>query len=244
MKKTITILVLLVTGFCFGQSINDYKYVVVPERFEFQKSKDEYNINTLAKTLLEKHGFTVFSEEGLKPDELKLDRCLALYTDVQKIPGILQTKVIISLKDCNGRELFASEIGTSKEKNYNTAYNEAFRNAAKSFNFINYKYNGTDLSKAKATPNDTAPASASAGIATTGSSFEGLSLFAQPISNGYQLVDSTPKVVLRIYKTSKPDSFTAIAEGINGLVFKKDNEWYFEYYQNDQLVSRKLDIKF
>jgi hypothetical protein len=73
---------------------------------------------------------------------------------------------------------------------------------------------------------------------------EDVALFAQPIPNGYQLIDSTPKVVLRIYKTSKPDSFTAIAEGINGLVFKKDNDWYFEYYENDQLMSKKLNIKF
>jgi hypothetical protein len=37
-------------------------------------------------------------------------------------------------------------------------------------------------------------------------------LFAQPIANGYQLVDSTPKVVLKMYRTSQPDSYSANGE--------------------------------
>jgi hypothetical protein len=35
-----------------------------------------------------------------------------------------------------------------------------------------------------------------------------------------------------------------IADGLNGVVFKKDGEWIFEYYKNNQLVSKKLEIKF
>jgi hypothetical protein len=25
---------------------------------------------------------------------------------------------------------------------------------------------------------------------------------------------------------------------------KKNNEWFFEYYQNNQLISEKVDVKF
>jgi hypothetical protein len=149
MKKTITLLLLLITGFCFSQSVNDYQYVIVPERFEFQRSDNEYNINNLAKAMLEKYGFTAFFANGDKPDELALDRCKALYTDVQKVSGFLQTGLVIVLKDCKGNVLYTSDKGKSKEKDYNTAYNEAFRDAARSFAFINYKYNGTDISKSK-----------------------------------------------------------------------------------------------
>jgi hypothetical protein len=69
-------------------------------------------------------------------------------------------------------------------------------------------------------------------------------LFAQPVANGYQLVDTTPKVVLKMYRTSQTDSYTAVSDTKNGVVFKKGEEWIFEYYQNDQLVSEKLNIKF
>ena len=69
-------------------------------------------------------------------------------------------------------------------------------------------------------------------------------LFAQPITNGYQLVDSTPKIVLKIFKTSNPDLYTAKNDSVQGVLIKKNNEWIFEYYQNEKLVSEKLDIKF
>jgi hypothetical protein len=69
-------------------------------------------------------------------------------------------------------------------------------------------------------------------------------LYAQPIENGYQLVDATPKLVLKIFNTSQPDYFTAVSEAKNGVVFKKEGVWYFEYYENSVLKSDKLNIKF
>jgi len=69
-------------------------------------------------------------------------------------------------------------------------------------------------------------------------------LYAQPIENGYQLVDATPKLVLKIFKTSQPDYFTAVSESKNGVVFKKEGVWCFEYYENNVLKSEKMNIKF
>ena len=31
---------------------------------------------------------------------------------------------------------------------------------------------------------------------------------------------------------------------VNIVLYLKDNEWYFEYYQNDKLVSEKVVVKF
>lgn len=231
MKKTITLLLLLAVSLGFSQTINDYKYVVLPNKFDFQKTENQYNLSSLAKMMLEKYGFTVYFADSQKPDQLALDRCKALYANVEKVSGFLSTNVIITLKDCKGTALFTSHTGKSKEKDYRVAYNEAFRIAAHSFDSLNYKYKGDA---------DSQPLPI---IAEAPKRTEGI-LFAQPIPNGYQLVDSTPKVVLRIYKTSKTDSFTAITDNNNGLVFKKDNDWYFEYYENDKLISEKLNIKF
>ena len=68
-------------------------------------------------------------------------------------------------------------------------------------------------------------------------------LYAQPTENGYQLIDKTPKVVMKLLKTSRPDSFIAIKDGIQGSLNAKDNQWFFEYYKNDQLVSEKVVSK-
>ena len=47
-------------NFTFAQSdINNYKYVSVSDRFDFLKTSDQYQLNSLTKFLLNKSGFTV-----------------------------------------------------------------------------------------------------------------------------------------------------------------------------------------
>jgi hypothetical protein len=69
-------------------------------------------------------------------------------------------------------------------------------------------------------------------------------LYAQPTSYGYQLIDSEPKVVMKVYKTSNPASFMATKGNVQGVLVSKDNQWFFEYYQGDKLISEKVDVKF
>ncbi|WP_297706787.1 hypothetical protein [uncultured Eudoraea sp.] len=69
-------------------------------------------------------------------------------------------------------------------------------------------------------------------------------LYAQQISNGYQLVDSSPKIRLKIYKTSNPEVYIGINEQGNGIVYKRGSQWYFEYYEADKLQIEELTIKF
>jgi hypothetical protein len=40
------------------------------------------------------------------------------------------------------------------------------------------------------------------------------------------------------------DYFIAEDGAINGVVFKKNEEWFYEYYKDNKLVSQKLQIKF
>lgn len=68
--------------------------------------------------------------------------------------------------------------------------------------------------------------------------------YAQEIPNGYQLVDSTPKIRLKVYKTSVPDIYIGINEEAQGLVYFKNSKWYFEYYVADKLLIEELAIKF
>jgi len=72
----------------------------------------------------------------------------------------------------------------------------------------------------------------------------GAILYAQETPNGYQLVDSSPKIQMRIFKTSISDNYIAKSEDKNGIVYQKDGKWYFDYYDGDQLISEELNIKF
>ncbi|MCK0144651.1 hypothetical protein MWU78_03205 [Arenibacter sp. F26102] len=71
-------------------------------------------------------------------------------------------------------------------------------------------------------------------------------LYAQPIANGYQLVDSTPKIAMWMWKTSVANVFIAQAYNAaeDGIIVKKGDKWYFEYYENEKLVGQELNIKF
>jgi len=243
MKKTLLLLALLFSGLCFAQSeiINKYKYIIIPEKFSFLKENNKYELNALTKMVFEKYGFQAYYPTDKMPDELALNRCLALYGDLKDDSGLLSTGLSIQIKDCSGQVLYTSEEGRSKQKDYKKAYYEALRSASASLASLNYKYVG--LAAVATTTQEVKPVPSSPAATPVTVNVEG-QLFAQPIANGYQLVDTTPKVVAKMYKTSQQDYYTAQGDNKNGVIFKKGNDWFFEFYLNDKLVSEKLNIKF
>ncbi|MGW9687240.1 hypothetical protein [Flagellimonas sp. 2504JD1-5] len=72
---------------------------------------------------------------------------------------------------------------------------------------------------------------------------EGL-LYAQPIENGYQLVDSTPKVVMKLMKTSVDEIFLVNHDGKSGMLTKQDGKWILEYADGGGKKTKELKIKF
>jgi hypothetical protein len=67
-------------------------------------------------------------------------------------------------------------------------------------------------------------------------------LYAQKTTNGYQLVDSSPKVVYVLQKSSVADLF--ILKDKNGILYKKNGKWLVEYYANNELVLKEVNVKF
>ena len=125
----------------FAQSnLNNYKYVIVPKKFEFLKEANQYRLNELTEFLFNKYGFQALMEGDSYPDDLLKNRCLALKSNLIKDSGLFKTKISVELKDCNDQVVYTSEVGESREKDYEKAYNEAVRNAFKSFETVNYQY--------------------------------------------------------------------------------------------------------
>jgi hypothetical protein len=239
MKKITLLLALIVSvlGFAQSKDINDYKYVIMPDHFEFLKETDQYNLNTLTRKIFENKGFEVYyNTEKDMPTDLRLNQCLALYGDLVLDSGMLSTGITIVLKDCKGNVVFTSVEGKSKIKELKKAYYEALREASRSFDIIDYRYNDGG-------PAVTAASTSPAIIAEKQKKAEN-QLIARPTASGYELLYNSQKVVLKMFKTSQPDYYSAQMEDINGVVFKKGSEWVFEYYLNDKPVSQKLNIKF
>ncbi len=246
MKRNFLLIAFFALNFSFAQGINDYQYAIVPATFSFLKEKDQYRLNTLAKLFLEKQGFVTYFDTDPMPEEILNNNCAKVYLDLQSKGNFINTKLQFTIKDCKGTVLFTSEEGRSKEKDYYAAYTEAFRATFPSFEAIHYKYSAkaADVSAAVAT---NAPVSSVTAVAPSAGAVTVASdeiLFAQPIANGFQLIDSSPKVILKIYKSSNANTFIAVKGNLQGILIQKDAQWFFEYYQNAVLMSEKIGIRF
>ncbi len=135
------------------KSVNDYKYVIVPNAYSFSKGTDTYQLNSLTKFLLDKYGFKAFLQDENFPEDLRANGCNALRADVKKESSVFVTKLILDLKDCNGKVVFTSAQGKSREKEYKTAYHQALRGAFVSVQELNYKYSGFNSEEAKVVEN-------------------------------------------------------------------------------------------
>jgi len=258
MKKNFLFLMLFIASYSFSQSVNDYKGVIIPMKYEFQKSDNQYRLQTITKLNLQKAGFQAFYANETIPAEFT-DRCSLLYVDVKKQNSFLVSKLYITFKDCYGAMVFQSTFGISREKEWETSYSEALNEAFKSVYALNYKYNGNTnfspksivvpqsvpvpVTPAAVVPEVAVPVIAIPVARNSENKSTGL-LYAQPTSYGYQLIDSEPKVVMKVYKTSNPASYMATKGSVQGVLVSKDNQWFFEFYQNDQLISEKIDVKF
>ncbi|PBI84220.1 hypothetical protein BSF41_43190 [Flavobacterium sp. ACN2] len=246
-KILLTAILCSVVG--FAQSINDYKAVIIPLKYEFMKTDNQYRLATLSKQNLTKGGFEAFYSNEQLPEGYT-DRCHVLYMDVVRDNAFLVTKLIIQFKDCFGQVVFTSEAGKSREKEYEVAYKEALDNAFKSVYALHYKYSGNPVANSKTSaPVKAAVATTVVATPVATASSPDLKdpnlLYAQPTESGYQLIDKTPKVVMKLLKTSQPNVYIAIKDNVQGsLILKEDGQWYFESYQNDKLVSEKIVVKF
>lgn len=254
MKKQFLLLLLFVVSYSFSQSINDYKAVIVPMKYDFLKLENQYRLNTFTKFNLEKAGFTAFYNKETIPSEYS-DRCSLLYVDVVKESGFLTTKLFITMKDCNDKIIFQSVLGKSKEKDYQVAYTEALNEAFQSIYDLQYKYSGQMIAKTQSVssePQANKPVLAPAAKVETVvlstpkilSKTDASLLYAQPTVNGYQLIDSSPKVIMKVLHTSNKNCYIAVKGDVQGVLILKNNEWVFEYYQNDQLWSETIAVKF
>ena len=245
MKKHIILLLILASSLGFSQTINDYKYAIVPSKFSFLKEKDQYRLNTLTKLLMEKYGFVTFFDTDILPVEVAENNCNKVFVDVQNNGNMFMTKMSVVLKDCKNTILFTSVEGKSQEKEYQIAYNQALREAFNSFNSLGYKYNGNNIFNSNSNVNAKESSNLKdSNLNEANIKVNDLVLFAQPIENGFQLIDATPKVIMKIYKTSSPICFIANKNSIQGVLISKENQWFFEYFNNSKLISEKVEVKF
>ena len=236
MKKIILLLVLFIYSFSFAQ--DNYKYVIVPKKFSFFKEENKYNLNEMTKSFFEKEGFQVVYDTDAFPIDLAENRCSALYINVIEQSNMLFTKIAFELKDCQNKLVLASKQGESRSKEYEKAYNESFREALISMRgLLNFKATVIPTTKEVSVV-------ASEEKINTANVVNDNQLFAIPTQNGFKLVDSEPKTIMVVKASSLENVFIAQKADKSGVLIKKNDNWFFEYYEGDKLLSEKVEVKF
>nr|WP_321247924.1 hypothetical protein [uncultured Psychroserpens sp.] len=67
-------------------------------------------------------------------------------------------------------------------------------------------------------------------------------LYAQPIENGFQIVDTQPKKVMILLNTGTPDVF--IVKGKDAIVYKKNGSWIYALNSGNDLKLSDINLKF
>lgn len=129
--------ILFITFQNFAQTsdLNQYSFVIVPNQFDFQSSSDQYQLNSMTKFYLDKHGFNSF----LAANTPNADRCDGLYADVEELKTIFGTKLQLVLFDCNKNEMYRGPEGRSKFKEFQKSYQDALRSAFKGLEILQIK---------------------------------------------------------------------------------------------------------
>ncbi len=100
--------------------MNDYKYIIVPKKFDGFKKENEHQTSTLIKHLFTERGFNTVYDDAL-PAELNSNRCLGLLVVLDDQSSMFSTKTTLRLRDCNAVEIMATGEGKSRIKEYKAA---------------------------------------------------------------------------------------------------------------------------
>ncbi len=266
-KKSLTALFILFFVQLSHAQLDRYKYIVVPLQFEGFKNQNQYRTSTLIKLLFSREGFNVVYDDKL-PADLATKPCSGLKVRLVDVSSLLATRVKLALEDCYGQVVFETPEGKSKIKEYEPAYREAIEQAFDVLVGTGYSYNPSAAAavdpsappptRAERLLNPPAPKEeppvleAAAAVAAVEKEVEAETdatepelWYAQPIDNGFQLVDSSPKVQMKLVSTTQPDTFIAmVGETPKGMVYKKEGQWWHEYYEEGKVQLRELRIKF
>jgi len=144
MKKinfTYILIFLFLSASGFSQSkLDNYKYVMIPHKFEFQTSQNSYQINALLKFLFTKEGFTALYSDARLPEELAENPCKGVKVRLVNLSTMFATKVKIELVDCRNQNIFTTSIGKSKEKTIKKGFYFAIKMAFNDIEKLDYAY--------------------------------------------------------------------------------------------------------
>ncbi|AIJ38758.1 hypothetical protein [Flavobacterium psychrophilum] len=255
MKKYFSILVFaLISSVTYSQSsLNDYEMAIIPSKFEFQKEDNQYRISSTIKAFLKQKGFEAYVSTDVLPEGFLDYNCNKIFVNVLEENTLFSTRIKIEFKNCKQLVLFTTDLGESREKELGKGYNQALLLALNSFDKARYKFSGKtyydEEAQEKIKSRDVHSISSEVTKITKsekGVTYEKVTKQDALVTSEVfvKVVNQANQQELLLYKTSREGIYLCNQNGKNGVVFAKDEVWFFEYLENGKLISEKLDVNF
>lgn len=244
MKRILLLLFVVTMGYAQNQP-----KIIIPEQFSFMREPNLYGLGTLLQMYMDKYQYTSELKVGLKEEAFpKSLNCEEWGVKLATKSNMFVTKVTVQFIDCHGTIVASSPEGSDRDKNTRMAYINALRNAMDQFSA--FKNHTLPVSQTEANPALKPIESPSKSIAVDEMpamiTEEDVYLQAQTLSESsiglFKKKATSPEMVL--YKTSSRDCFLVEVNGkIAGVLLYQNQKWFWEYYENNRLISREQFIK-
>lgn len=239
--KILALLSFLFIGYfsLYAQDLNPYKYIIVPEKFDFQKTEDQYQVSSLTKFLFNKKGITALLDTQKQPDDLFNNPCMGLKVNVLDNSNMFSTKLAIQLSDCRNTIVYTTEEGRSKIKDLKKGHHDALRKAFQSIQSLEYSFDQSLVQTSGKELQNTEDRETEVSIDETSETVEGVEEIPNPVTKSEESVKVEPlKVIEKVEKDTT-------VEGDESMPLSTANVLYAQEIDNGyQLVDNTPKIIF
>lgn len=209
------------------------KAIIISNKYEFQKEKNTYNINTMLKAILVSNSYQVFFDDEELPVEIAQNKCNALTGVLIDNSNLLVRKIKFQIRDCQNNLLFETAEVKTREKDIQNAYIEIIKLLSPELK----KYDTTIIQDKEVVATSELVDVPKISEFKTYLNCKLKQTFGNPQA---EVTDSNDNILLSLQKTKNPNVFIAVStnlisiskENITGVFTKTGNKGVFEYYLN------------
>ena len=231
MMKNFSILVLVFLSFTSFAQQN--KVIIISNKYEFQKEKNTYNINTMLKAILISNSYHVFFDDEELPIEIAQNKCNALTGVLIDNSNLLVRKIKFQIRDCQNNLLFETAEVKTREKDIQNAYIEIIKLLSPELK----KYDATIIQEKEVVATPELVDIPKISEFKTYLNCKLKQTFGNPQA---EVTDTNDNILLSLQKTKNPNVFIAVntnvintnKEFVTGIFTKTGNKGVFEYYLN------------
>lgn len=229
--KNFAILVLVL--FSINLVAQQNKVIIISNKYEFQKEKNTYNINTMLKAILVSNNYQVFFDDEELPFEIAQNKCNALTGVLIDNSNLLIRKIKFQIRDCQNNLLFETAEVKTREKDIQNAYIETIKLLSPELK----KYDATIIQEKEVVATQELVDTPKISEFKTYLNCKLKQAFGNPQA---EVTDTNDNILLSLQKTKNPNVFIAVStnvintnkEFVTGIFTKTGNKGVFEYYLN------------